>query len=114
MRVIVIDISGEWENIYETEINGYKDYYIHLKADLFDVVRLEWKKSDISIFVDDEGMLKPSNYGREVEGYPQPLFGNLVITGGVDGKGDTLPVPEWVTIKNIRQYVYDIKYVTKG
>ena len=108
-------ITGESQPIvkeYVTEINTYKDYYKHLEVSLFDAVRVQWKGKDISVYVDDEGMLKEGNYGRMVMGYPEPLFGNLVIVGGVDSKGDTLPIPEEIKLLDLREFISDIKYVT--
>lgn len=114
MRAIVIKSSPLCEQVYQTEIKSYKDYYEHLECELFDVVMVKWNGEDISIFVDDEGLFKPENYGRVVEGYPQPLFGNLVITGGVDAEGDTLPLPDKFNVINILKYIGEIKYVTRG
>lgn len=96
------------------DIESYKDYYPLLDAELFDVVMVRWKDEDISIFVDDEGMLKEGNFGRYVDGYSQPLFGNIVICGGVDDEGNTLPLPEEFTVFNIKEYIGDIQFVTKG
>lgn len=117
MRALVMDLSEVVEtsviNIYETDIKSYKDYYRHLNCDLFDVVMVEWDGEEISIYVDDEGMLKSGNLGCDVEGYPQPLFGNLVFTGGVDEEGDTLPFPENFTMQHIKRFVSKPLYQTK-
>ena len=110
MRAIVIYNRGAVE---EVAINNYKDYYKHLDAGMFDVVRVRWLGRDISIFVDDEGMLK-RNFGRDVIGYPQPLFGNLVICGGVDHEGETLPLDKVFTTKNMHEFVSNIKYMIEG
>lgn len=111
--VSAIERIGEYVVIknYETNIKSYKDYYKHLKCDVFDVVRVMWGKHDISIYVDDEGLLKSGVYGRKVKGYSQPLFGNFVITGGVDEEGNTLPIPDEI---NLEHYIGDINYITKG
>ena len=95
-------------------IKDYKDYYKFGKFDMFDVVRVSWHDEDISIYLDDEGMLKPSNYGRRVQGYEQPLFGNLIVTGGVDREGNTLACPEWLDAMNIAEFIGDIEFITKG
>jgi len=95
-------------------VGDYKDYYRLGGFELFDVVRVEWKGLEISLYVDDEGMMKPNNYGREVVGYPQPLFGNIIVTGGVDAEGETLGVPEELSIVDLMDYINDPSYITKG
>lgn len=92
-------------------VEDYKDYYKLIGCDNFDVARMMWDGHEISIYVDDEGMLKTGMLGRDVQGYPSPLFGTLVVTGGVDSKGETLSVPEEIHIMDILKYVGEIKYV---
>ena len=117
MRALVMDLNKvktkDLISLYETDIKSYTDYYTHLNCDLFDVVMVEWDGEEISIYVDDEGMLKSGNLGCDVEGYPQPLFGNLVFTGGVDEEGDTLPLPEKFTMQDIKRFVSKPSYITK-
>jgi hypothetical protein len=115
MRAITSYISrvGFIHN-YEVFIDNYKDYYKHLECEMFDVVRVNWNGHDISIFVDDEALLKPRNYGRRVEGYPEALFGNMVICGGVDDEGETLDLPEEFTLINVSDFISEVIYVTKG
>lgn len=114
IRAIVVTGKSLYEQVQEVQIESYKDYYKHICCDSFDIVRTEWDGEDISIYLDDEGLLKPQNYGRLVEGYPQPLFGNLVITGGVDAEGDTLPLPDKFNVINILKHIGEIEYVTRG
>lgn len=95
--------------VKEVDIKVYTDYYGLIGADLFDVVRVEWHGHDISIYLDDEGLLKP-NHGRLVQGYHEPLFGNLVITGGVNAEGDTLPLPDMFTVETIQNYMTGVMY----
>jgi len=114
MRAILSRINERMSIIdEEVSITNYKDYSKYLECDLFDVVSVEWNSEQISIFVDDEGMMK-ENFGRRVMGYPDPLFGNMVITGGVDSNGETLPAPEWLTRETVNQFIGDIEYRTKG
>ena len=113
MRAIVNKISEVGSLCYEVDINNYKDYYKHLECDCFDVVMVKWHGHDISIYVDDEGMLKEGNLGRMVEGYHAPLFGNMVICGGVDEEGETLPLPEEFNILNVEMFISQVMYKIK-
>ena len=111
MRVIALDRSSDIERVYEADIKSYTDYYEHLKCELFDVVMVSWQGESISIFVDDEGLLKSGNVGGKVEGYPEPLFGNMVICGGVDVEGNTLPLPDKFNVMNIMQHIGEVEYI---
>ena len=97
--------------VQKVEIGDYKDYYKLGGFENFDVVRVEWDGHEISLYVDDEGLLKSGNFGREVVGYPEPLFGTIIVTGGVDTKGNTLSIPEEINILDIPKYISDVKYV---
>lgn len=94
----------------EVIINDYTDYYEYGEFNLFDVVRVSWKDLEVNIYLDDEGMMKSGNLGRKVEGYPQPLFGNFIITGGVDDEGNTLPCPDAIQIKDLTDFIGSIDY----
>jgi len=108
-----IQLISETSEFNEVQINDYKDYYKLLDAELFDVVMVRWDEINISIFVDDEGMLKSNNLGREVHGYPEPLFGNMVICGGVDIEGNTLDLPENITIEDVKERISVPLYTTR-
>jgi len=118
MKALVSNIIGEEYPIVKgsvVDINNYKDYYKHLECSTFDVVRVEWLGEEISIFVDDKGMLKSNNFGRMVvKGYPQPLFGNMVICGGVDNTGNTLPVPESIAVIDLVELIGEVQYQIGG
>ncbi len=100
-------------------VSDYTDYYKLIECTSFDVVRVTWKGQNLSLFVDDEGLLKPHNYGRDViyddtsEDVTQ-LFGTIVVTGDVDEDGETLGVPEEITLMDLIELISDVKYVTKG
>lgn len=98
--------------VSEVTIKKFEDYYTHLECDSFDVVRVEWFGKEVSIYVDDEGMLK-ENYGRNVLGYSQPLFGNMVITGGVDEEGNTLSLDASITTSNIDTLIDEVRYAIR-
>lgn len=95
----------------EVIINDYTDYYGYGEFfNLFDVVRVSWKGLEVNIYLDDEGMLKSGNLGRKITGYPEPLFGNFIITGGVDDEGNTLPCPDAIQIKDLTDFIGSINY----
>ena len=108
-----IQLVSETSELNEVQVNNYKDYYKLLNAELFDVVMVRWKGVDISIYVDEEGMLKSKNLGRSVKGYPNPLFGNMVICGGVDVEGNTLDLPESITIEDVKERISTPLYIIK-
>jgi len=95
------------------EIENYKDYYEHLEASLFDVIYVTYKGHRLSVFVDDEGMLKSGNYGRLIADYPNPIFGNVVIVGDVDEEGETLGLPDDLNLTDMFDFSGDIQWRTK-
>jgi hypothetical protein len=110
MRAIQVTINEDKRTIVkEVDIKSYKDYYPLIGSSLFDVVSLDWVGQPVSIFLDDEGLLK-HNYGRLVMGYPDPLFGNLVVAGGVDSEGKTLPLSEMFTLENIQVFMTNVMF----
>jgi len=103
----------------KAEVSDYTDYYKLIECTSFDVVRVTWKGQNLSLFVDDEGLLKPYNYGRDVR-YDDTsedavrLFGTIVVTGDVDEDGETLGVPEEITLMDLIELISDVKYMTRG
>ena len=95
------------------EVNEYTDYYKLLECTMFDVVYIDYKGTPLSLFIDDEGMMKANNLGRLVEGYPQPLFGTIVITGSVDDEGETLSVPDWFTTEDAIKIIGTVQWKVK-
>ena len=101
-------------HIEEAFITDYTNYYSLIGCSTFDVVMIEYKGEPLSLYIDDEGLLKPNMVGRHILGYPNPLFGNIVICGGVDRNGDTLSVPEWFTKKDVEAIIGNPAYLTNG
>jgi len=99
--------------VQKAEVGDYTDYYKLGGFSCFDVVRVNWDGMDISLFIDDNGMMKSDNFGREVHGYPHPLFGCAIITGGVDKQGNTMSVPEELNISDIPKYISEVKYIVR-
>jgi len=87
----------------KAEQDGIDDIHKELEVNCFDVARVMWDGKEISIYVDDEGALISGNTGRDVNGYPTPLFGNLLIFGSVDNYGRTLDLPSEFD----EEYVYN-------
>ena len=116
IRAICNNVEGGVNQYTLEEIGDFTDYYPLLGKDVttFDVVRVEFKGHLLSIFCDDEGMLKSGNYGRMIADYPQPIFGNVVITGWVDSEGNTLDLPEELSLLDIIEISGDVNYITKG
>jgi len=108
-----IQLISETSDLNEVQVNNYKDYYKLLNAELLDVVMVRWKGVNISIYVDEEGMLKSRNLGRDVKGYPNPLFGNMIICSGVDVKGNPFDLPESITIEDVKERISIPLYTIK-
>ena len=87
IEVIFYNVSKN-EFTKET-IENLDDYYKLLKCSLFDVVRLD---NNINLYVDDEGLLKSGNLVSDIKykDYESKLVGNIIITGGIDSKGNSL------------------------
>jgi hypothetical protein len=90
-----VEYSGEYTNIYE-----------HIQADCFDVVRVN-DKGD-SIFVDDEGLMKPNAFFLH-RNYPSPLAGRGLMLGLDYASGESVePV---CSIEELRQ---DIVFMSRA
>lgn len=106
---VKFDESKNQLEINDIEIINYKDYYKYLECDLFDVVMTNYENTDISIFVDDEGLFKENIIYRIIIGNNVfKLAGNMVFTGGVDEEGETLSLPEHISTEIIRDWILPI------
>ena len=115
MRAVLSEIIGdELPMVSNTlvDIKSWRSYSELLKCDIFTVVSVDYNGQILSVFVDDEGLLKP-NFGRMVGTYPEPLFGNIIVAGGVDDEGDTMDLPESVTLMQITDLISDMRYKTQ-
>ena len=82
-------INAENRTVTEVEVKGdYKTIYPFLgeSVDCFTCVGIE---KDDTIYVDDEGLLKPLTALFLYEGYDQPLAGNGLILG-TDAEGESV------------------------
>ena len=117
MKVIISEVLGDEYPIISNrfgKVNSYKDYSKLIGCDYFDVVMTEFKGEKLSIFVDDEGLMKAGNFGRMIHGIDSPIFGNYVITGGVDDEGETLPIPKTISLLDLEELVSEVKYQLRG
>ena len=113
IQVMVSEIGME---PYMAKVSNYRHYFRLLNCITFDVVRVIWKGHNISLFVDDEGLMKP-NLGRDViyddtSGETTPLFGTIVVTGDVDEDGETLGKPDELSMDEIMKFISEPKYQT--
>ena len=116
IRVIVNGLGeGGFQSVSLNSVSNFKDYYKLIGNDCraFDIVYVEYKGHRLSVFVDDEGMLKSGNLGRMVGNYPQPIFGNVVITGDVDSRGNTLGVPDELGVIDFFEMFGEVKWQVK-
>ena len=87
----------------EVQYEGdYNEVYKLIKADLFDIIGLEF---DDSLFVDDEGLHKQNEF-FEFEGYPQQIAGRAVVLG-TSLDGDTVSA-----VHTLEQIKKRVKFVT--
>lgn len=112
MRVIVNKFVGGRPYFYVDKVNKLDDYYKHMDCSLFDCVYVEHKGHKLTVFCDDEGMLKEGNLGRLVGNYPQPIFGDIVIAGDVDEEGNTLPCK--LELEELVDFIGDSVFEIRG
>lgn len=88
-------INSETKTITPVDYNGdYKTIYTHIGCDLFDIVYAESGGHSLSVFVDDEGLLKNAQHFFMLDGWAQPLAGNGLVLGDADEDGETLAAPD--------------------
>ena len=80
------------------DIQEFEDYYKLLNCGTFTVVTLD---NGMDIYCDDEGLFVKDNIITQIEGYPQPLAGNLLFLGGCDEEGETIGLEENISIVQI-------------
>lgn len=106
IRAIVQKINEDGSiEAYETAINELSDYYLHLDCNLFDLVYWTINGVEVSVYCDDEGMLKSGNYGRYLLNERGvrliPIFGNIIVVGMADEEGETLSLDSRIECKDV-------------
>jgi hypothetical protein len=100
MRALLIDPFTE--TVTETFYSGdYKQIYQLIEAETFDAARLGPDLSD-TVYVDDEGLLKPNQFFFLEDLYPFPLAGKGLVLG-TDDEGDA--ISPTITIAEILQSI---------
>lgn len=87
----VIAYNANTAEFKEEEVGTIEDYYRLLDCHTFDIVQLD---NNVDIYIDDEGLYVANQIITPVVSFRGaiPIAGNIVITGGADREGDTLPV----------------------
>lgn len=93
-----ITVAGGFERITLDRSQLLQSLYTTIDCRYVEVVQ---PTETICIWVDEEGLLNRSDpnllatlVAAELGSFPQVLRGTVVVTGGADGKGDTLPLSE--------------------
>lgn len=85
-KAILLDAQNN--TVSFVSITNYKDISKFGRYDLFTTVQINDKGE--TLFVDDEGLLNGTDFGFEIEGYPEPIMGNAVILGTNFNTGDSV------------------------
>lgn len=85
-KVILIDAVNRIIKL--VEIDTYKDIYLHLNCDMFEVAT-ELENND-SIYVDEEGLLTNPQHFFEYEGAHQAGFAGNGLVIGTDEEGESV------------------------
>lgn len=81
-------INPEVKEITEVDYTGnYKNIYEHIQADMFEGIPVE--ATGDTIFVDEEGLLKPQEHFFKLSTYHQPVAGRGLVLGLEPESGDS-------------------------
>ena len=91
----ILQFVAEVNFIPESNLHGYRRIYEWIDANTFDVFNLNGYGD--GMYVDDEGLLKKSNYFFKVpvwngEEYVQRMYAGKALILGVDSDGDSADV----------------------
>ena len=98
MKALLIDPVAE--TVTTIEINDWRDISPALNCSLFDCVQIS---SNVSIFVDDEGLYVEDQHFFYHPGYRQPLAGRGLVLGFDDETGNSIDCP--VTADQLAPYI---------
>lgn len=97
-KAILIDSNNR--SFREVEVNNYEDINKHIGCDCFTVAM---DIDNDTIYVDDEGLLKPIENAFSVEGGHQEFVGNGLIIGLDSSSGESTDVN--ITITELKQKI---------
>lgn len=81
--------------------------YRHLQCDTFDVATLP---NGDTVYVDDEGLLKPMKHFFAVRGMPEPFAGRGLVMG-IDSRGHS--VNPTISLAELTHHIKFIELITK-
>ncbi len=97
-RAVRITVTGDFEGISLDRTQLLQSLYTTIDCRYVEVVQ---PTETICIWVDEEGLLNRSDpnflatlLAAELGSFGQVLRGTVVVTGGSDGAGDTLPLSD--------------------
>jgi len=109
MKAHLIDPANR--TVTTVELPDSKDrlpaIYRHLQCDTFDVAGLP---NGDSVYVDDEGLLKPMQHFFAVRGMPDPFAGRGLVMG-TDSRGHS--ISPTITLAELGKHVKFIELLTK-
>ena len=89
-KISVIKYDCKTKEFTEETVTNWKDYSKLLECRTFDIVAPD---ENISLYVDDEGLMVEGNPVSEVtlpDGRKTKLAGHIIVAGGTDRDGNTL------------------------
>lgn len=109
MQALLIDPANQTITTVELPDTGDKLPAMneHLQCDMFDVVTLP---NGDTVYVDDEGLLKPLQHFFAVRGMPEPLAGRGLVVG-TDNRGRS--VTPTISLQELTEHVKFIELITK-
>jgi hypothetical protein len=119
----LIDPIAKTVEPFTIDLKDYKAIYAAIGADCFDAVGLQLNAPPLGLvqctcWVDDEGALKDDHVCCLIGHRPEVarlLAGKVLITGGPDGNGDTLPAPPLLTLEDVKaQVAWTDSQITPG
>jgi hypothetical protein len=87
----------------DCQLGDIHDMYRLIECDCFDAVRVQIASLDCTAWVDDEGALKEPEDQHCCFFAGAHLAGNILLTGGADIEGNTLPCPSAITKEMLEQ-----------
>lgn len=109
MQALLIDPANQTVTTVELPDTGDKlpAIYKHLQCDTFDAATLP---NGDTVYVDDEGLLKPLQHFFAVRGMPEPFAGRGLVVG-TDNRGRS--ITPTISLQELTEHVKFIELITK-